>query len=776
MQWLQELGPAELTLGQLCGGLSIFLSKDATSLADVRVVWESQLLHLCAILVRRTLDGSTIEVSHRSFHEFRPAHTENVRYEVSNACLRLLNFHDFRHDPTEYRVEQYYAKKRDGRLPFYHYAALAWFEVLPAHDSVSSAARQDSMDQACKLFSSRPSGNLMSWLLEVGRQRLVAIYGLSPALTFLCLTRICNKSSTSPLHIAACFGLAHLCDALVRNGADVNLKSDIGTPLYCALAGPAILLSVALTFDWRVAQKSFRLDSRLDTAETLINLGARREGIPSGSSINPSFAAVALMACAARFGTGDVKLFASLCSEDQYLKDKDFLATFQDPTFLKSESADDAASIPRRKQFLNDLCILLLDGAWEKQSYKIRFAVWNKGFQLKLDCISPTTRRQLPFDDDTFSKCVQEAVRTRSELISRRLMQDSRWDSNLPLPVETEEDRGRTLLHLAVEDGRLPLARLLLEYARANVSVRDASGRTPLHLCESSDMLRLLIEHGAELRQVDNDGRLLWHYAAANNDWALLRTLVEVDNDTDRALKQTTNQGRTPLAESFAYILELVGKPPVPGRGYHQYLARQTQSIHFLLDLTTGDDPAYFRSDIPLVCYAAEWGIPTLLTKLRHKCPGLDLTTSDGSGPLHFLNFWGGATSKMVRTIKRIPGVAELPVLDRNGHSPAETIFLTFKSHDGEFLTNAHPSHYGELDRSAFMELLTEDVCRSLDQQGRTLWQRFSNDIILYYAAQERDGDNWDRIRRAKSMAVDCFIEKGVINESESSLVSVSWG
>ncbi|KAH8911600.1 hypothetical protein BR93DRAFT_935042 [Coniochaeta sp. PMI_546] len=167
-------------------------------------------------------------------------------------------------------------------------------------------------------------------------------------------------------------------------------------------------------------------------------------------------------------------------------------------------------------------------------------------------------------------------------------------------------------------------------------------------------------------------------------------------------------------------------------------------------------------SDLPIVCYAAEWGEQWMVRTLRRQSPVLDVATKDGSGPLHFLNFH--TTSELIREIKEIPGVIDLPVLNSDGRSPAETIFLAFKPSIEEPNDNAHPSNNAALDRIAYMELLTEEVCKSRDEQGRTLWERFCRDVVLYYAAKKA----WRRVADAITVAVSCFVERGVVREYET--------
>lgn len=775
-RWLRSLDRGDLSSRALCGGIAISLSKGARSLADVQAVSDTGLLNLCGGLVRRTADDPGLELTYPCVRERGQARMSVARCEIGLACLRMLNFEEFNYSPEEYRREEVVAERRGAAHPFYAYAVEAWMELLPGVET-NEALGQQFIAEACRLFSS--PGNLTSSLLEVARKRFAAVYPISPAQAFICLTTICTRYPFLLMHTAACFGLARVCSALAERGYDVNARSNrASSPLYCALAGPALLLSDALGLGWDVVQKNFRLDQRLDTAEKLLQLGARPVDAPSRPRKQPSFVAVACMAYAARSRPGDFSAFSSLVGLGVGWADEDFLATFQDPAFPFDPSKSGNSGGPllaRQKQFLNELCNFLLDVAWSSKR-KAWLAAWKKAVEHDLECTWPTTRRRVPVDDKNFTWKMMNAMRGKNEPRIRYMMQDTRWDANLPLGGMAEQDRGRTLLHQAVEEGDTLLVQLLLKHGRADVSVSDASGRAPLHLCGNSDVLRLLVNSGADLRQTDNDGRLLWHYAAANNDISLLRTLVVLDPDKEWVLKQTTKQGRTPLAEALAFVRELNGLAPVTPRRCPSFLAEQTQSIWFILELLPLDGAghvasAYLASDIPVICLAAEWGIEDIVwTLARDFSPRLDLLAPDGSGPLHFLNF--SASTRIIRDIRDIPGVAELPVLNRRGHSPAESIFFAFQPESDEPDSNAHPANNSELDESAYAMLLTEEVRSSRDERGRPLWERFCRDVVLHYAQQKPE---WLRISKAMSTAVLCLVAAGVVHEHESATDSCAF-
>ena len=765
LKWLLELRPGELNAQQLCQGIVIHLSEGARSLADFRTITEAELLRLCGTIVRRRSDGAGIELAclnpNPRHHCSGPLYgTPETRYEIAVACLRILNFPEFADAPAEYRLEQVRVGKRDAAHPFYRYAAQAWMDVAPAEGDDATLV-QELTRESRRLFSS--PRNLTQWLLEVGRQSFVEAYPLPPALIYVSLTNLLAKLPPPPEDIAACLGLAHVCIALLGDDSgDDESSGTVARLVDCALAGPSLLVAKVLRQSWEVAKKNFRLGPCLDTAERL-SMARVEDGPPRW--INPSSVCDALMAYAARSGPEDVEAFIRLFAPELWAEPV-FLDLIRDPAFPYAVADNGRAPTRQQEQFLNALCNRMLDKSWDGEVLReALLVIWDKAVEYNLECARPTTRRTVPMPDNEFSEWMLLVVRDQNMPGIRYLIQDSRWNSNLPLEGlmgQEEEDRGRTLLHYAVEDGATEVVRFLLENG-ADVSVADACGRTPVHLCTEAEILQLLRDSGADLRQTDNDGRLLWHFAAANNDILLLRMLLTVEPDKDWVWRQTTKKGRTPLAEAFYYVEELTGLPPVSAERYPQFLWQEKRSIRLILESMKLPklDPAYLCSDIPLVCLAAVWGSAFLVTWLR-AFGQLEVVMPDGSGPLHFLNFLSSA--ELVRELLAVPGVAELPVLNKLGFSPAETIFLAFRPSLEERNDNAHPSNNAKLDRSAYTELLTEKVCASRDEQGRTLWERFCRNVIVRYACNQ----DWHEVGDAMVTAVSALAEKGAIELYES--------
>jgi 26S proteasome non-ATPase regulatory subunit 10 len=63
--------------------------------------------------------------------------------------------------------------------------------------------------------------------------------------------------------------------------------------------------------------------------------------------------------------------------------------------------------------------------------------------------------------------------------------------------IDARDNDGKTSLHVAVELGKIEVARLLLKHG-ADVNVRDKIGRTPSQCTTQRDILELLSEYGSE--------------------------------------------------------------------------------------------------------------------------------------------------------------------------------------------------------------------------------------------------------------------------------------
>jgi len=72
--------------------------------------------------------------------------------------------------------------------------------------------------------------------------------------------------------------------------------------------------------------------------------------------------------------------------------------------------------------------------------------------------------------------------------------------------MQRKDESGKTVLHMAVEQGRLDIVELLLKFGHAQVDPRDAEGKTPLHYAAARNdetLSKLLMSFGANPKHED---------------------------------------------------------------------------------------------------------------------------------------------------------------------------------------------------------------------------------------------------------------------------------
>jgi ankyrin repeat protein len=115
-------------------------------------------------------------------------------------------------------------------------------------------------------------------------------------------------------------------------------------------------------------------------------------------------------------------------------------------------------------------------------------------------------------------------------------------------------------LHQAVLNSNLRhVARLLKK--KESITQKDRGGRTPLHVavsCRSQEIIRLLLEHGADIRSVDTLlGLSPVDYASRMVDWQILSLLMEKRPDIREQVLSEMNFGCT---EYIASVLRAAAK------------------------------------------------------------------------------------------------------------------------------------------------------------------------------------------------------------------------
>ena len=121
-----------------------------------------------------------------------------------------------------------------------------------------------------------------------------------------------------------------------------------------------------------------------------------------------------------------------------------------------------------------------------------------------------------------------------------------------------------TPLPLAARQGKLAAVQVLLDHGGVQVvHVRNKHGWTPLHaavLGECPDIIRLLLEHGADATAQDNDYATPLHLAAQNGKFEAVRVLLELGASTHERDKMCKSAFELASTGGHQEIIELLSK------------------------------------------------------------------------------------------------------------------------------------------------------------------------------------------------------------------------
>ncbi|KAJ0164782.1 Ankyrin-2 [Colletotrichum tanaceti] len=686
------------------------------------------------------LDGPTCEAPETSLPE---------------KCLNLLLSPEFNRKLDTCYSHRLYAAERDATQPEYVVCAKLLPEIAHSHHrSVENELRL--------LFHPRKSANFLQWLLEYARQEWPCHF--NPASGALSMSPLCRLMSTvsdasvSTLHIASALGLHHVCKALIHlEKLDVNQKSLMGTPLYCAVLGPTALFARYDDPTQLVAERR-PTSGQEPTLHVLLDAGATCTPVSAGPQQDEVFslATVAFFTCQSIDAPDAmVRILRSGFSRD----DDRFLQLFHGKNSLLQYWPSPLP--PLTRSFLAAVLPEIVDIAAMQYDGDDEMALLMAGIYDILDhygladSCSGRGSRPLSVSDKVYADLVQEAVQDHKAALVRRLILDPRWNPNQSLPscLDSEEpfQKPSTILHHAVESCDMDTASLILQSGDdVDVHVRDECQRTPLMLSETPGILKLLLGHGARTTDTDEDGRNVWHIAAANSDISMIDALHACDEHKDRNLRALMKDGQTPIAQSIIYPLS---------RTKRSRLTKLISAAGALRMLEACEpNAAYLQSPTPLFFLAVEYGSCELVRKLVDFGADPFEMGDDGRNALHYLEVNAG--EDLVETLLDLH-VA--PVLTRDGQSPAETIFTAFN--DSLFWDpdpdrpNSHSINHRPLDSGAYTRLLTDEVLNSRNNKGAGFWERFATGVLGTWASKWPPGSSvWESLLTA----VECLVEKAI--------------
>ena len=169
---------------------------------------------------------------------------------------------------------------------------------------------------------------------------------------------------------------------------------------------------------------------------------------------------------------------------------------------------------------------------------------------------------------------------------------------------------GKTVLHIAFEEGKLMIVKHLVENYTDLLKMRDTAGQTPLLIsgCSASvELVDYLISMKCDVFDKDNSGRTILHSACYSGNLILVKHLVD---NYSALLTIKDERGITPLhAAAMSDSVDLVD----------YLISRQCDVL--------GRD----KSGRTILHIACTWGKLTLTKHLAKNYPSL-LTMSDNAG------------------------------------------------------------------------------------------------------------------------------------------------
>jgi ankyrin repeat protein len=181
-------------------------------------------------------------------------------------------------------------------------------------------------------------------------------------------------------------------------------------------------------------------------------------------------------------------------------------------------------------------------------------------------------------------------------------------------------ERGDTVLHTAVKNNCSEIVALLLEHG-ADANPANTNGTRPLHYAAikgACHIAKMLLAHNADFDVVDFTGRTPLHHAVEHGNWGIATLLQAYSADVNVDVWN----GNMPL-----HIAAMLGDPDVTA-----------------LLLANGADVNAAASDghTPLQI-AAKTGDPDVTTVLLANGADVNAAAWDGRTPLHIATTWGNA-------------------------------------------------------------------------------------------------------------------------------------
>ncbi|MCJ1401940.1 hypothetical protein MMC11_005157 [Xylographa trunciseda] len=553
---------------------------DATAVPD-----KLEILRHCGSFIRESFNGRNLESAHFTVKEFFSAidtakkpelapyrlDDRDARRYFAETTLTYLCLDDFGDNHSNTTL-QYWV---EDDMSFRRIAVEQWSEW--SRDFLGDPT---IMRLVKKLFSQNDRRNLRMWgvdFFNYWRSRdLEAEYWMdSVAQTVDCL---------SPLHYAAMLDMPELCQWLVEQGCSTTSLSPIGSPLHCAILGPmsTTIWSKAIEFSSLNAEA---IEGILSMHEGEVYNSFRKRNfhklkqslqilISSGANVNEGRKFIGqtdtppnMLDLAAYLGLELSErreewlvVIASLVDAGATFRETDSLRQL---LRLLDRELKNGSKNPSIGDLLRKLTKHNLKNH-ERESLEILMRRWGERepHAYFRDQSMQSVITTLTGTEDSSVLWFEAAKYDYVDVVARLLSSEAQ-------DVNILNSDGFSALHLAAMRSSMEVVRRLVEHG-ADINKASNTGSTPLLealAIADKNLISCLLANGADYTKKDCENRNIWHFASENQSIDALLELSSLPQSVRGLVDLKDSSERTPLSiaaeighpEAFFLLLDLQG-------------------------------------------------------------------------------------------------------------------------------------------------------------------------------------------------------------------------
>ncbi|KAM0542389.1 hypothetical protein ACHAO7_009943 [Fusarium culmorum] len=564
------LFPRKLSIWELCQAVST--PEDIGDILNKgNTVTESDIVHYCSSLIRKSADGHSFEFAHFSVQEFLESDMTGLeKYRISRQesssvlalqCLKFVQLGNIDGLPTNKMGFLKRQRELEMELPFYPRAAAYWPMLMRA--SPNDFNQPFLQDAVASLFCNSYSPHFRFWVYWFLIAVHEAKYNEYPnnkvsdfrVINYKRVMNIALDDQLGPLHLAAALNMPELCQKLMENGTDPSLRCRLGHPL--RLAHTSLLSRTAANLHIESIAFLLLLPSAEHRAMTVKCL-MKDVSLLEISDYPFLFSIAFVISCYLQDFRPIIELLSNGITPTT--SDIDLFASYLTRWWTHYANRSNVDIFRRKKVFSNfeasfrALNKHLADTSAFEQEWGFSFGkiLWTKAVAMNLSFTrDPSlTHREISISFETLRERIMLAISNDSadalsdHLEDRRVSVVDSWSWN--------NSPSETLLHHATSLNALSCVSLLLSMG-CDPYARNSDGVPTLHgidMAKNGIMIDLFLAHHVSLMGTDTKQRTLWQVCAYRTDSSadfMLKLFTAKPEETKRAVLTKADDGNTPM-------------------------------------------------------------------------------------------------------------------------------------------------------------------------------------------------------------------------------------